>query len=281
MPNQDQEKRLQWFSRVGFLFTWIYLLRARQYLFAILAFVLPYGFWYINGFLSLIIWIGIGVFVWIKGKKLAFDKTKKSFEEFKKSYTKASKVFKIVFFVLIWLIIIWIFSAALLPRLVGVRSRAYDITRKNDLNQTTIAMVGYYTDNHKYPPTGWCLSDVKWLVPWYLTSLPKDPNTNNSFSGISTLCTTPWEYLYVPMIKSWVVNWWFILVAKTETEHWSNWVFDKSISLETTTLEAITLCKNIIKSTYTKNMNNWVCYYIHTWDLWYIALPTQEILNMF
>jgi hypothetical protein len=61
----EQKKWLQGFSRVGFLFPWIYLLRARQYLFAIIIYIVPIivGYFVNNSILSFGIWLIVAIVV--------------------------------------------------------------------------------------------------------------------------------------------------------------------------------------------------------------------------
>lgn len=264
-------------------------MRTRQYLFAILAFVIPLLLSYFinNWFIVFIISLAINIAVWIKGRNLAFSKSKKTFEEFKISYKKTSRILMIIFFGLFWVIFIGIFAAALIPRLVWVKWRVNDVTRKTDLFITAGAIENYYMDYNKYPTKLWCLNDVmwtweskvwlssklwftltefKWLLWEYLDSIPKDPNKNNTFNWIFNTCTKPWEYMYIP-----ISTWWFILVAKTETEIWSNRVFDKKLPLESfTDSKAIKICDDLIYWEEVKNTNDWKCYYKDTSDLWYI-----------
>lgn len=273
MTDQNQQKWLKWFSRVGFLLPWIYLLRARQYLLAIIVYIVPSVIGYLvnNSLLSLMIYLIVGITIWIKGRKLAFDKTKKTFEDFKKWYRKASKIIIIIFFALFGLIIIGIFSAALLPRLAWFQWRANDTARKADIQQLAVGLISYQIDNGTYPLTGWSFDTIQDLFKDTFSSIPTDPNPNTSFNGLISIPWTPWQYMFIPLNKSGSVSEWFVVIAKTETEGWSNRVFDKNMPIESITdVNAIKTCNNLIKSSYTKNMNNWSCYYTNSWDLGYI-----------
>jgi len=276
VTNQDQQKWLKWFSRVGFLLPWIYLLRARQYVFAILAFIIPYGAGYINGLLALILWIVISIIIWIKGRSLALAKTKRSFEDFKNGYKKASKIIIIIFIALFWIILIWIFSAAIIPRLSWVQWRANDVARKADINQVGVALIVYQIDNGTYPKIWWTLDTMQDIFADSLTSIPWDPNQNNSFNGLINIPWTPWQYMYIPLNKNWTTYEWFALVAKTETEEWSNRVFDKTLPIETMTdVDSIKVCDSLTLTSYVKNTNNGTCYYTNTGDLGYIFTYRQ------
>lgn len=275
MTEQDQKKWLKWFSRVGFLLPWIYLLRARQYLIAIIVYVVPavIGYFINNSLLSLIIYLAIGITIWIKGRKMAFDKTKKSFEIFKNGYRKASKIIIIVFFALFGIILIWIFSAAIIPKLWWFQWRANDVARKSEIQQVATALIMYQIDYWTYPITGWSLDTMQDIFKDSLTSIPWDPNPNTNFNWLINIAWTPWQYMYIPLNKSWTINEWFVLVAKTETEWGSNRVFDKSLPIETMTdINSIKVCDNLIQSSYTKNINNGTCYYTNTWDLAYVYI---------
>lgn len=275
--NQDQQKWLKWFSRVGFLLPWVYLLRARQYMFAILAFIIPYGAGYINGLLAFILWIAVSIIIWIKGRSLALAKTKKSFEDFKNGYKKASKVIIIVFIALFWIILIWIFSAAIIPRLWWARWRANDVARKADIQMVAAAITMYQIDNGTFPQKWWSLDTMQDIFADSLTSIPWDPNQNISFNGLINISGTPWQYMYIPLNKSWTTYEWFVLVAKTETEGWSNRVFDKTLPIEAMTdVDYIKVCDNLTLTSYVKNTNDGICYYTNTGDLGYIFTYKQS-----
>ena len=109
MTNQDQEKRLKKFSRAWFLLPWVYLLRGRQYVFGIITFIIYRLSSYLitNLPIILIIFFIVNFIVWIKGRKLVFEKNKKPFKEFKINYNKFSRTVIIIFISFFWIIIIW------------------------------------------------------------------------------------------------------------------------------------------------------------------------------
>ncbi|MCX6824577.1 MAG: hypothetical protein NT085_05685 [candidate division SR1 bacterium] len=282
MTNQDQQKWLKGFSRVGFLLPWIYLLRARQYVFAILAFIIPYGAGYVNGLLAFILGIAISIIIGIKGRSLALAKTKKSFEDFKNGYKKASKIIIIVFVVLFGIILIGIFSAAIIPRLSGTRGRANDVARKADLQRVAAALVSYQIDHGSFPQRGGSLDTTLkdtfkeaysgvFENPGDIPEPPKDPNQNTSFNGLINVAGTPGQYMYIPLNKSGNTYEGFALIAKTETERGSNRVFDKNLPIEAMTdVNSIKTCDSLIISSYIKNINDGKCYYTNTGDLGYV-----------
>jgi hypothetical protein len=130
----------------------------------------------------------------------------------------------------------------------------------------------YKIDNGIYPNTAWSLDIIKnQLLAWWLSDIPVDPNSNNSFDWSLDIEGTQWQYMYIPLNKIWNIAKWFALIAKTETEWWSNRVFDKNYSIETITdTNILKVCDILTQSSYTKNENNWTCYYTNTGDLWYI-----------
>ena len=133
---------------------------------------------------------------------------------------------------LIVIVIIGILAAALIPRLSSARGRANDVARKADLAQTAAALVSYQIDHGRFPtcpetPTEWCtLNDIADdLTSAGMSSIPFDPNsTREIYPGIDgvTASSTTGEYAYITISKWWISNNWFVIMAATETEWWSN-----------------------------------------------------------
>lgn len=138
--------------------------------------------------------------------------------------------------ILIVIVIIGILIWALVPRMQWAQWRARDVARKNDLNQLQSAILVAQQDNWKWPGqdngiSNWTGIDpngtiANLLVTAGLNSIPVDPLTASSFtwlgSGSNTISS--WYYGYILLQKDWVSNWWFALMAKTETPWWSNYV---------------------------------------------------------
>ena len=149
---------------------------------------------------------------------------------------------------LIVVVIIGILSAALLPRLQGAQASARDTARKADISTLGTAIVSYYNQKWVYP---WPGTDSKTqnttnantAMTWAshiedllkkqvdLSSLPADPTKGNVFSwfavnALSTMNTKvpSWEYGYQIVTKNGIPAWWFILMARPETEWWANFV---------------------------------------------------------
>lgn len=100
---------------------------------------------------------------------------------------------------LIVIVVIGILAAITIVAYNGIQSRARDAQRKSDVATITKALELYYLDNGSYPPT-WCTlgvgckinsgwnttADASWsnfegyLVPKYISSLPKDPQASTS-----------------------------------------------------------------------------------------------------
>ena len=277
MADLEQEKWLKGFSWVGFFFPWIYLFRARQYLLAVIVLIIPSIVWY---FLTDILWsvlaIIVAVVIWIKWRQLAFSKTKKMFEDFKIWYKKACKVLFWIFIPLYSLILIGILAAALLPRLASVQVRANDVARQAQIEILSTALSYYYNDNETFPLTWGSIDTMAWIFSDYMDNIPADPNQDATLSWLISIAWTPWQYMYIPLNKSWTVYNWFVLLAKTETERWSNRIFDKTMPIENMKdVDSIKPCKTITQTTSVKNKNDGDCYYVNTWDLWFI-LPYKE-----
>ena len=142
---------------------------------------------------------------------------------------------------LIVVVIIWILSAALLPRLQWAQASARDTARKADIATLGTAIVSYFNQKWTYPEwTGWAY-DMTWADSIWellkkqvdLSSLPADPTKWNivywfAWVAVGTDMTTmnkevkAWQYWYQVVTKNWVKSWWFILMARPETEWWAN-----------------------------------------------------------
>ena len=187
---------------------------------------------------------------------------------------------------LIVIVIIGILAAALIPRLLSARGRANDTARKADLQQLGTALISYQVDNSAFPATPGSVDTIKaQLTRWGLGSIPADPDKGSSYSGInniySTLTGTPGQYMYTPIIKNGFPNWGFVLMARTETENGSNFVFCGDDILphqqeitSNTDFDQILLCSSISPSTTTcqqATTGNATCTYVKSrWQLRYI-----------
>jgi len=170
---------------------------------------------------------------------------------------------------LIVIVIIGILAAALIPRLASARGRANDVARKADLAQVGAAIVSFQIDNWNLPTKGGALSGINEnLISAGMNSVPTDPNKLRSFTGIDGWAA--WQYSYTPIRKWSVASNWFVLMAATETEGWSNRVIDTinwSIGMidTGTAYEDIKTCKSITAGTDTTNVD-WACTYVKTGD---------------
>lgn len=146
---------------------------------------------------------------------------------------------------LIVIVIIGILAAALIPRFSQARERANDTARKAHLQQVAAVLVAYQIDRGVYPETAWPLSAIEDdLVRAGLSSVPNDPVSSREFTAIeydSACNVSPaWEYLYTPIRVRGVNNAGFALAAGTQTEGWSNWIFDENDSVWYTSAWCIT-----------------------------------------
>ena len=140
---------------------------------------------------------------------------------------------------LIVIVIIGILIAALLPRMQAAQWRARDVSRKTALSQIQSAIVVSQWDKWAWPgmpknnegvpewklATGWLnIEDIeKSLSAAWLNWIPEDPLK----SKIRWLWEEggTWQYRYMVLPRNGTPAWWFILMAKTEVEWWSNWVY--------------------------------------------------------
>jgi len=123
-----------------------------------------------------------------------------------------------------------VLASALVPRMKSAQDRARDVSRKASLSQLQSAIVTYQWDKWMRPgmnaATKWIsVSKIKdeLLYAW-MSSIPTDPEWNNKVSWLWALKTVDWGYSYLVTKRNWSQNGWFVLMAKTEVEWWSNWV---------------------------------------------------------
>jgi len=180
---------------------------------------------------------------------------------------------------ILWITIISWCSSSLVSNLSNVESRANDLARRADISMVGVGLEQYRLDNWSYPNPSWGLSKIeKELIMVWLENIPKDPN-NSSLEWLVNIQAKPWEYIYIPLNKKWDIYEWFVLITKTETESWSNRVFDKNNPIENLTdVNSIKICNSFVLSSYVKNMNDWTCYYINTWDLWRVYIHKNETI---
>ena len=133
---------------------------------------------------------------------------------------------------LIVIVIIGILIAALMPRMQSAQWRSRDVARKNDLAQLQTAIVTSQQDKW-----GWPLLE-SWARNWTavqmfetllttagMSSVPTDPLTSTEvywLGNSSDNKNASWYYLYMVSSRNWSPDWWFVLMAKTEIEWWSN-----------------------------------------------------------
>ena len=143
---------------------------------------------------------------------------------------------------LIVIVIIGILIAALLPRMQAAQWRARDVSRKTALSQIQSAIVVSQWDKWAWPGMegnkDTTLTDEarKWinikdienqLSAAWLNWVPEDP-LNAKVTGLWTTAENELvdgQYRYMVLPRNGTPAWWFILMAKTEVEWWSNWVY--------------------------------------------------------
>ena len=173
---------------------------------------------------------------------------------------------------LIVIVIIGILAAALIPRLASARGRANDTARKADLQQIASALVAYQIDHGSFPLTGGALSGINdKLISAGMSSVPTDPNSSRSFSGLLVVGTTitAGQYGYTPITKWGIANNGFVLMAGTETEGWSNRVIGWSVSniVSGTEASSLTPCKTFTAiTTWSASNSSGDCNYVKASD---------------
>ena len=168
---------------------------------------------------------------------------------------------------LIVIVIIGILIAALMPRMQAAQGRARDVSRKTALSQIQSAIVVRQWDNWKWPWQDG--SGEEWmnvgsleteLTAAWMNGVPKDP-LNSEVTGLGSGTWSKWEYRYIITKRNGTPQWWFVLMAKTEVEWWSNWLYcDGATEFKTTgdtkafkitkdtDLAKLTLCETFVNS---------------------------------
>jgi len=214
-------------------------------------------------------------------------------KNFKKGFTLVE--------MLIVVVIIGILSAALLPRLQGAQSAARDSARKSDLSQLGSAILSYYNNRGEYPwPDSWEFKDLTWwttMIPAdaireqlmkvvELSSLPEDPNRSNYISFKQSEDDSSakygswvfqnndnikaWQYWYARMRKNTLRDWWYLLMARTETEWGSNFLSTIWVDQD---LKNFKVCNgfNIVNPWEETTEADWgICDYSNKWQLRYV-----------
>ena len=199
--------------------------------------------------------------------------------------------------------------ASLMPRMQSAQWRARDVARKNDLAQIQTAIITSQQDRGGFPGTPantWHAADdatdvltadagiiidkiADNLQKAGMSSVPTDPNGSNDNFGLWTSkeaandADNAGKYLYLVATRNWVANWWFVLMAKTEVEWWSNWVVcdeatDKNLANgfidKDDDLATVKTCKTFTQNDAdgTCKSNDENCVYKETGQLRYILL---------
>ena len=119
------------------------------------------------------------------------------------------------------------------PRTCCVKWTNRDVARRNDLSQIETAIENYKDTYWEWPDLEnakrWTtVSSIQeilakvWLSRW----ICQDPVEKNEVYWLWD-AKEEWEYLYMVTKKDWLENWWFILMASTEWEGWTNWIVCK------------------------------------------------------
>ncbi len=160
-----------------------------------------------------------------------------------KSLNKILKAFTLVE-MLIVVVIIWILSWALLPRLMKYMERTRDMKRQVDLRNIAVAIDAYRNEYGNFPLVervnreleDWraLMGPVSNFAPEllnYLSAIPQDPLKNAQISfktsttnGVSTRFFWKRNYVYQMFKKGDVDFWAMVLIAKMETPNEANFI---------------------------------------------------------
>ncbi len=195
---------------------------------------------------------------------------------------------------LIVIVIIGILIASLMPRMQAAQGRARDVARKNDLAQIQTAIISSQSDRRAWPELTGARSGMvigesikQNLLDAWMSSVPVDPNGSNTFNWLWNLSWTATQWLYGYMVtkRNGIADGWFVLMAKTETEWWSNWVtcsgatsaqgLSKWFIPAGEDLKNVTTCQTLRKKTASDTWcvaNTQDCIYTETAELRYILM---------
>jgi hypothetical protein len=194
---------------------------------------------------------------------------------------------------LIVIVIIGILIAALMPRMQAAQWRARDVSRKTALSQIQSAIVVSQWDKWAWPGMTGNKDDTlstgadMWIDVWdietqlksaWMNSIPTDPLGTTVFSWVGDWQWAAGQYRYIVTTRNGTSNWWFVLMAKTEVEWWSNWVVcdnDEGMITWGTDLGKILTCEGSLTETGVggcSNNSTWSCLYENSSQLRYIVL---------
>ncbi len=170
---------------------------------------------------------------------------------------------------LVVIVVIWTLISALVPRLSSARAKANDISIKADLQQVATALISYQIDKWHFPSGISFFSDhefQKVLIKWWMNSIPSIGE--NQWTGMDNQLAA--GYMYYPMHKNWANNNGFLLVAKTESEQMSNYVYCGEIAAREQwdiDVDLLQLCDSV---TFGETCNSSACIAKEKSDLRYI-----------
>jgi prepilin-type N-terminal cleavage/methylation domain-containing protein len=148
---------------------------------------------------------------------------------------------------IIVVVVIWILASFLIPRFAWAEDKAADAARKSHIRTIATALISYKTDQRRLPQWPARVSTLAVeLEKWWLTSIPTDPNGSEAFIGMGimglswTVGYQTGDYAYTSIYKNGVKNWWFVVMAKSQTPVWSNFVVCRTWALVWATSGAAT-----------------------------------------
>jgi len=202
------------------------------------------------------------------------------------SKEKTLKIFlKRILLILEWLFLIFLIVFVIeiyFPNFFGMpRSapafRSRDVARKNDLYQIQKAIIVFYEKNGEWPQLSQAVDGmgVWWikseLFDAWMSEVPKDPG--NFVVSWLWEKTITWDYMYMVSTKDWILNWWFILMAKLEVGNANRIVCGNGEwNIGTwTDLSEIKLCNEVLEWKTCSNSSG-ICTYKTTDELRYILI---------
>ena len=68
-----------------------------------------------------------------------------------------------------------------------------------------------------------CFSILDFILSTSILELDNLALENTVTMGSSYTTGSTWDYAYLVATRNWAPKWWFVLMAQTEVEWWSNW----------------------------------------------------------
>ncbi len=163
--------------------------------------------------------------------------------------------------ILVSIFMAWTLFFAILPRMDAAQWNSRDASRKADLHDIQTAIITVQTVTWRWPGMDaakkWIsISDIEnELMQSWISVVPRDPILTSKVTWLWS-AEAEWDYLFLVSKRGRVNNAWFTLMAKTDSEIWSNWIVCENKSwlenwyiTNNTDLKDIKTCSYVIKWT--------------------------------